>query len=104
MWESESEFMAETLEAGCIFDTLVDENGEQLVAWNWEVLEEKYPDVYHSMRQIEMDEIESVLSGMVDKGLLEMSFTTDDDGNMEAVYSLTAFGREYAKEMNLPLF
>lgn len=99
MWESDADFVTEMLDTGCMTDYFMDTGGEWVCQWDMKKLEELYPDVYNVIREAQLEEVDEALRGMVDKGLLEMSFQETPEGGIEAVYSLTDAGREAAKQI-----
>lgn len=97
MWESEEAFMAEMVDAGCVQDIYQDETGETRIVWNLGLLKEKYPEVHEVIEEAHLEEIKEHLMDMTDRGLLEMSFETQEDGTLEEVFMLSDKGREYVE-------
>jgi hypothetical protein len=94
MWETDEEMVAELNEEGCIESISYDEDGEQLIKFNMDLLEIKYPAVADAVREYQMEEVDEALARLMEQGLLEMSFSEQDDGSLEPVYMLSEFGRK----------
>lgn len=94
-WDSEEEFIGEMLMSGAM-DKAYHEDGELYFSWNEEVLKSKYPKVHETILNAQVEE---TLSGLVDKGLVDMAFEEREDGSIEAVYSLSDEGRRVAESM-----
>lgn len=101
MYESEDAFLAAMDRDGCIREFAWDENGELMISWNMDVLREKHPDVADAIEEIHLEMVQESLSSMTDKGLLHMSFQENDDGEIEAVYSLTEEGERLAESLSI---
>lgn len=71
------------------FAGIDEEDGEAMYTFNAEIAREKAPDVYWR----EQNELDNLLLGMVDKGILEMEI---DDRTFESSYVLTDLGKEIA--------
>lgn len=96
-WDSYEEMTAELLAEGCLTDIQHDEENGTIVTFNMEILELKYPEIAEAVKEEQLKEVDETLRSLVDKGMLEMSFRETEDGGIEAVYSLTEIGRQYAE-------
>lgn len=99
VFQSDEEFLGRMILDGCIKKVAYDEEGGLMVEWNLDRLKELYPGVYERVWEAHLSEIDLVLSGLVDKGLVQMSFEEGEDGYIEAVYSLTEKGKEEVELM-----
>lgn len=99
-WDSDAHFIGEMILEGAA-RALEWENGELFISWNEEILKFKYPEVYETMLEVQMDEIAEALDDMVEKGLVEREPTISPEGELDTLYSLTDLGKDYAREMGL---
>jgi hypothetical protein len=82
-------YFAYLLDQGVYVPAGIDEDGEAQYKFVPEVAKVVSPELYW----LEMNEVDKTLLDLIDKGLVQMDIKPDEDGNLDAIYSLTEAGK-----------
>lgn len=103
MWPDEESFIAEMVASGCVIEVEHGDDGPVLT-WDMERTKELYPEVAAIVEDAFNREVKGTLLGMVDDGLLEMSFEETEDGGIEEVFFISEEGKEVLSSMESDKF
>jgi len=84
--EEHREVMDRLVEEGAAILDGIDEHGEPIYKFDMDILEEVLPELH----QVFMDDMDKVLIGLYERGLIEVSY----DENLNAEMSVSAEGKQ----------